>query len=302
MSSFVFHPSFIRKISNDQIVKTLGPAINCCSCGLLLHVLAKGTHGDTKFMSTGERGNEFLKFKKTVPPLVGFPNPNTPHSRNSIWPQVAGGSYPGFFDGFFHEDIWLLLMKSSKTYQNLIVIYVYIYIYHISVNKWITSIYKPPFRWVFFNPSFCVAVALRPGGPPVRRRWGTHEAQLAGGSANEKGPRKGAAPWGPGVSRKHLWFSRHNKQKQNIYDSAVNPIFFGIPKSCQFLWVYMNYPQLVGPFMAWGCPHKPTRNKRWILSWPEHFWQLWLSQMGGFLKGGIPWNSQVTMGFNMFQY
>jgi hypothetical protein len=62
----------------------------------------------------------------------------------------------------------------------------------------------------------------------------------------------------------------------------------------------MNYPQLVGPFMAWGCPHKPTRNKRWIRSWPEHFGQLCL-RWGGSWKGefhGTPKWPWVSIWFN----
>ena len=57
---------------------TLGPCF-----WPLQHVLAKDTQWETKFMSRGKRGNQFWTCKKTVPPLVGFPNRNTPHSRNS---------------------------------------------------------------------------------------------------------------------------------------------------------------------------------------------------------------------------
>ena len=61
---------------------TLGPCF-----WPLQHVLAKDTQWETKFMSRGKRGNTFWTCKKTVPPLVGFPNRNTPHSRNStiLW-------------------------------------------------------------------------------------------------------------------------------------------------------------------------------------------------------------------------
>ena len=38
-------------------------------------------------MSRGKRGNNFWTCKKTVSPLVGFPNRNTPRSRNST-PQT----------------------------------------------------------------------------------------------------------------------------------------------------------------------------------------------------------------------
>ena len=59
---------------------TLGPCF-----WPLQHVLAKDTQWETKFMSRGKRGNNFWTCKKTVPPLVGFPNRNTPHSRNSTY-------------------------------------------------------------------------------------------------------------------------------------------------------------------------------------------------------------------------
>ena len=75
---------FTREIISVSVNSVrVGRQCSALSLGPCFWPLQHVLQWETKFMSRGKRGNTFWTCKKTVPPLVGFPNRNTPHSRNS---------------------------------------------------------------------------------------------------------------------------------------------------------------------------------------------------------------------------